>query len=55
MENDEIINDENELIQDDPIVEQFKNEINLYSKNYSFEIQKLKPKLPINWLIDEIN
>ena len=55
MENDEIINDENELIQDDPIVEQFKNEINLYSKNYSFEIQKLKPKLPINWLIDDIN
>ena len=55
MENDEIINDENELIQDDPIVDQFKNEINLYSKNYSFEIQKLKPKLPINWLLDDNN
>ncbi len=55
MENNEIINDENELIQDDPIVDQFKNELNLYSKNYSFEIQKLKPKLPINWLLDDNN
>ena len=51
IENEEI-NDENELIPDDPIVNQFKNELVLYSTNNSFETQKLKPKLPNNWLIE---
>jgi len=53
IENEEIINDENDLIQNDPIVDQFKSEIDLYSTNFSFENQKLKPKLPINWLVEE--